>query len=85
MTCRTACLTQDHESYGACCRASGVHASRVDVTREKRWQQELAEYRTARAYGAQPASTRLADTRLALDASDRLGRPYDATRALIGG
>lgn len=84
MTCRSACTAPgSHETYGECLRASGVHASRVDATRENRWQRELTEYRSARSQGIQPASTRLADTRVALDASDRTGRPYDAGR--LGG
>lgn len=80
MTCRSACLTKDHESYGACLRSSGVQASVLDATRERKWQAEVGAYKQARAQGVQPASTRLADVRLALDASDRLGRPYDAVR-----
>ena len=83
MACRTACLTQDHDSLGECMRAAHLHIGQVDISVQRRWDAELNAYRDARLQGAQPASTRLADTRFALDASDMLGRPYDAAKGPI--
>lgn len=81
MPCRSACPTQDHATYGECLRASGVQVGRIDATRQKTWDRELDAYRSARAQGVQPSGTGLAATRAALDLSDALGRPYDASTA----
>ena len=78
MACRKGCPTQDHRSWGECARQSGIRVGRVDATTEKRWDRELDEYRAARRQGIQPEGTRLEQTRAALDASDALGRPFDA-------
>jgi len=78
--CRTACTTRDHATLGQCLRAANLHTSQVDTTREKAWDAEVGAYRDARRQGVQPATTRLRDTHRALDASDRLGAPFDAGR-----
>lgn len=81
MGCRSGCSTKDHASYGECVRSS-VHFSIVDATREKKWQKELDAYWAARRQGIQPAGTRLADTREAVDLSNDLGFAVDAGRAI---
>ncbi len=50
----------------------------MDGGRHKAWDGELQAYRDARAQGAQPAGTSLHQVRQALDASDRLGRAFNA-------
>lgn len=78
MTCRSGCPTQDHDSYAHCLRSSGLRVAycdsvnRRDFTRQKRWDAELASYRTAVKSGIQPAGT---DRR----SIDRANRISDAT------
>ena len=81
MACRSACdHPGTHRTYGECVRASGVRIGQVDATVQRSWDGELEAYRSARAQGIQPSGTSLAQTRAALDASDRMGAPYDAGR-----
>lgn len=80
MACRTGCKTKDHASYGECLRSANV--SWRDGTKHLNWDGELESYRSAREQGIQPASTRLADTRKALDMSDRLGSAFDAGKGV---
>lgn len=81
MACRTGCPTPGaHASWGACLRAANIRIGQVDATIQRKWDGELEAYRSARQQGVQPAGTSLAQTRVALDASDRSGRPYDASR-----
>jgi hypothetical protein len=47
----------------------------MDATRQKKWDKELQAYRDARAQGIEPAGTRLAQTRAAVEASDKAGKP----------
>lgn len=75
---------QGHATYGACLRAKNIRVSHcqswkgLDFTRTKNVQRELDEYARARAQGIQPAGTKLAQTRTALDISDKTGRAFDA-------
>jgi hypothetical protein len=46
---------------------------------QKDWDKELAAYKSARAQGIQPASTRWKDIRRAVDVSNKIGKPYDAS------
>lgn len=75
--CRTGCKTQDHESYGECCRAANPTTRNSTQTTdrlysmERRNAQEIREYREARAQGIQPAGTKLSDIRTAVEASRR--------------
>lgn len=58
-SCRTGCLTQDHESWGACARAANLQTQVGDqVTANRRLETNLAEYRKVRAQGLQPQSIR---------------------------
>ncbi len=84
MACRSGCPTQDHASWGECARS--VHIGlwfSAEVQRENAWNNELAEYRSARRNGIQPASTQTKDIRKAVAASNALDRPVDATKDII--
>lgn len=82
MSCTSACLTQDHESYGACLRAKGVRtvwansANGLDASREKRWQGEIDAYRSAVRQGHDPESTSLHAVRAAEAFGDKTGLAY---------
>lgn len=87
MSCRSGCPTQDHKSWGECARQSvrfGMWWSQ-GVKAENSWNSELAEYRAARAQGIQPATTKRADIRAAVDVSRRADRPFDAGTGGFGG
>lgn len=79
MACRTGCPTQDHASWGECARSSSLRigwaaSSRgLDLSAQKRWDQELDLYASARSQGIQPRSTKTHDIRKALDVSDAAG------------
>ena len=45
---------------------------------QKAWDNELAEYKKARAQGIQPASTKMKDIKKAVDISNKYGKAYDA-------
>lgn len=81
MACRSGCPTPGaHRSFGECARAANIRVGQVDATAEKRWDAEINAYRSAREQGIQPSGTSLSATRAALDASDRTGRAFDASR-----
>lgn len=44
----------------------------------KKWDGELKAYRDARAQGIQPASTKMKDIKKAVEASDKLGKAFQA-------
>ena len=84
MACRTGCLTQDHDSWGDCLRASNIQMSTGDANGElvsngwtnKKWDNELKLYRDARAQGIQPEGTSTAKIRKAMDVSDKTGHAF---------
>lgn len=76
MACRSGCKTQDHASYGECLRSANVAVR--DGTQHRNWDRPLERYREAREQGIQPASTRWADTKRALEVSNATGRAFDA-------
>ena len=81
--CTRGCKTQDHESYGDCLRSKGAAVMGLESTgnsysAQKKWDAELDLYRTTRAQGIQPETTRTKDIRKALDASDQTGKAYQA-------
>lgn len=80
MACRSGCPTQDHESWGACARASVQFAPwyASDSEAGKAWHGELAEYRSAVSQGIQPASTKTKDIRAAVELSKAADRPFNA-------
>ena len=85
MTCRTGCYTKDHATYGECLRAASLRVGwgrshlGIDRSREKGKESELDLYRTARAAGIQPATTRTPDIRKAMEVSEKAGAAFDAT------
>lgn len=82
--CRTGCLTKDHESYGACCRAGAQLNTGVSgTTTQQRWDAELKAYDNARRQGIQPAGTTMDKVEEAVRLSDASGVAYDAEK--IGG
>lgn len=84
MACRSGCITQDHESWGDCLRASNIQMATGDANGElvgngwtnKKWDNELSLYREARAQGIQPEGTSTAKIRKAMDVSDKTGHPF---------
>ena len=82
--CRTGCPTQDHVSWAACARDSGIRvaytnsANGQDATAQKKWDKELDAYASAKQQGIQPASTKLLDIRKAVDISNVTGRAFNA-------
>lgn len=71
-------------------RAKGIHIGYarssvgLDLTAEKVKDRELAEYAAARRQGVQPAGTRTAQTRYAMERSEQLGRAWQADQPHTG-
>lgn len=85
-TCFDGCRCPDDcATYAICLRNKNVivgyaASSRgLDATKEKNWNKELDLYKSARAQGIQPASTKTADIRKAIDVSNKTGVAYDAS------
>lgn len=53
-------------------------ASGLDLSKQKRWDSELAAYKSAREQGIQPSSTSRAAVERALDISNKTGTAYQA-------
>ena len=53
----------------------GEASSRMDMS-AKKWDNELALYRSARSQGIQPDTTKTKDIRRAIDVSNKTGRAY---------
>ena len=86
MACTSGCPTKDHRSYGACLRSKGIATTGLESTgpgftkeRQKLWDSELNLYADARKQGIQPAGTDMKSIRDALDKSDAMQAPYDAS------
>lgn len=65
------------------CKAKGLQLNTGDANSQKqmsnkKWDGELDAYRAARAQGIQPAGTSMAHVRAAVEASDVMGRAFDA-------
>lgn len=58
------------------CKAATLRFGQVDATRQKKWDQELALYRSAVAAGIQPETTQTAGIRSAIEWSEQTGIPY---------
>lgn len=86
--CSSGCRTQNHVSYGECMRSKnprvvGANAAKgigFNRTASKAWDKELDFYASAVRQGIQPASTRTPDIQQAVEASESLGRPWDAAK-----
>lgn len=86
MSCASSCKTQDHPTYGACLRSkglavTGLESTNPSFTREatKAWDSELDAYAAARAQGIQPASTKREHIEAAVEVSQQLQMPFDAS------
>lgn len=55
-------------------------AAGLDYSRHKAWHRELDFYKSARMQGVKPAGTQTHQIRAALDASDRAGQAFDASK-----
>ncbi len=72
--CRSGCPTQDHESWGACARASHFYTNGVHQRDEyKDFDRELRDYESCINQGIQPTSTRRESIDQALQLSNELG------------
>lgn len=63
------------------CKAMTLQMNAGDAKRDipdKKWNAELAAYRDARAQGIQPAGTTMRHIEQAHQASETLGKPYNA-------
>ena len=83
MACSSGCPTQDHQTFGECLRSKnagvmGLESTGGDYSAQKKWDKELDLYRTTRAQGIQPDTTRTKDIRKALEVSDQTGTAYQA-------
>lgn len=82
MTCRSGCRTKDHASYHECLRAANTTtylaspSKGLDGTAQKRWDKELADYRSARRQGIQPDGTTSRKIEEAVRLSDAAGAAY---------
>lgn len=76
--CSSSCLTQDHETFGACMRAKNLQLNPqlADTGRSKRWDRELQAYRDARAQGIQPSGTTMTKIRQADEISQKTGQAF---------
>ena len=68
------------------CKAKSLQLNTGDANSQKqvsnkKWNGELDAYRTARAQGIQPAGTSMAHIKAAVEASDVMGKPFDADTA----
>lgn len=69
MSCRTGCRTQDHASWGACARDSGLQVGDLGQGVAARTDRRLNAYATARGLGLQPPSTKVEDSTATLRAA----------------
>lgn len=76
--CSSSCVTQDHETFGACMRAKNLQLNPhlADTARSKRWDKELQAYRDARSQGIQPAGTTMKKIREADEISQKTGQAF---------
>lgn len=80
--CRSGCLTQDHASYGECCRAAAPRVA-FGATAGKWVESELSDYRQLRSEGIQPMGTSRKAIDQAKAMSDKYGGAYNAETGLV--
>lgn len=82
MACASTCPTKDHDTFGACVRAKGLHLGDVKGSGQTAARDlRLNSYYDARQQGIQPETTRLRDVQKAVRVSDATGRAFDASPA----
>ncbi len=69
------------------CKAQTLQLNTGDANSQKsmsnkKWDGELNAYRKARAQGIQPAGTSMAHVKAAVEASNVMGKPFDADTAI---
>lgn len=64
------------------CKAGTLRFGQVDATRQKKWDQELALYKSAVDAGCQPESTQTAASMAALKWSEKTGEAYSTETKL---
>lgn len=79
--CSSNCATKDHKTFGECMRAKNALVAYCgiaggDASAQKKWDRELAAYRSARAQGIEPTGTTMPKIEAALEASDRVGMAF---------
>lgn len=80
--CTSNCRTKNHASWGECVRAKNMRvaycrsAFNQDFTAQKRWDNDLDSYASARRQGMQPDSTYRADVDRAVRISNDSGEAY---------
>lgn len=80
--CRTGCPEPgSHRTWGECARAARLRIAYCgvgggDATEQKKWDNELAAYRAARAQGIQPDGTTPRHVEKAVHASQEAGAAY---------
>lgn len=80
--CREGCASQDHVSYAQCLQSANVTVtatvnSPLQSTYEKT-KSDLRSFREARSAGVMPEGTTREKVASAMEATKRLGRPYNA-------
>ncbi len=77
--CRSGCPTQNHDSYAACCRNSGIRVAYCnstngwDASRQKTFDNENAAYRAAVDEGIQPNAPTFTEIDKARRKADKTG------------
>jgi hypothetical protein len=83
--CTSGCPTQDHKTFGECLRSKNLRvaycnsAGGQDYTAQKKFDADLAAYKSARAQGIQPATTNRRDVDAAVAVSNQRGQAFDAS------
>jgi hypothetical protein len=87
--CSSGCPTPGaHRTWGECMRAKNTRvgwaasAQNLDLSREKRFQKELSDYRDARRQGVQPGGTTGRKVEEAMKLSDMTGTAYNAEKPI---
>jgi hypothetical protein len=82
VNCRTGCPTQDHDTWGECARDANLRigyaasAKGWDLTKQKKWDRELEDYRSAVKQGIQPKGTDRRSIDNAVRISNEIGKPF---------
>ena len=84
MACRTGCPTQDHVSWAECAKASNISVTAIiNSPKQGMFEQtkrELSAYQELRRDGIQPEGTTMDKSQAARQATERLGRAYNAEK-----
>ncbi len=85
MNCSSSCLTQDHETFGACLRAKSLQLkpNLSNTGASKKWDADLQKYRDARKQGIRPDGTSASQVDRAEKMSQQMGQAYDASKPMF--